>query len=181
MNCQGVKTMHAPPFRRNELGLVQTTRPVTPDELIHYAGDLLCADLRQRRSLKDPAEVREFLRLRVANQPREVFGVAFLDNRHRLLHFEIMFQGTISSTTVHPREIARRALELNAAAVILTHNHPSNDPEPSMLDYEITRRISDTLALVDVRIIDHLVMCRDSSVSLSDRGWRDGSLHKSPD
>ena len=169
--------MHSPPFRRNELGLVQTTRPVTPEELIHYAGDLLCADLRHRRCLKDPNEALEFLRLRIANQPREVFGVAFLDSRHRLLQFEIMFQGTISFTTVHPREIARRALELNAAAVILTHNHPSNDPEPSMKDYEITRRISDALALVDVRIVDHLIMCRDSSVSLADRRWQIDGLH----
>lgn len=100
----------------------------------------------------------------------EVFGALFLDNRHRVISFEILFRGTIDHTTVYPREVVKRALVLNAAAVILAHNHPSGVPEPSDADRLITRRIRDALELIDVRLLDHIVVGNVDTVSLASRG-----------
>jgi len=114
--------------------------------------------------------VRGFLRSRLGCAPRELFGCLFLDSRHRLLSFEVLFSGTVDRATVHPREVLRRALELNAAAVILAHNHPSGIAEPSVSDVALTERLKDLLAHVDVRLLDHLVVARGNEVSLAERG-----------
>lgn len=116
------------------------------------------------------AAVRGFLRGRLACAPRELFGCLFLDSRHRLVSFEVLFSGTVDRATVHPREILRRALELNAAAVILAHNHPSGVAEPSVSDVALTERLKDLLAHIDVRLLDHLVVGRGEEVSLAERG-----------
>ena len=100
----------------------------------------------------------------------EVFGALFLDNRHRVISFEILFRGTIDNTTVYPREVVKRALVLNAAAVILAHNHPSGVPEPSDADRLITKRIRDALELIDVRLLDHIVVGDVDTVSMASRG-----------
>lgn len=103
--------------------------------------------------------------------PSEVFAVAYLDNRHRVIRFEIAFRGTIDNTTIYPREIVRRALELNAAAIICGHNHPSGVTEPSDADRLITRRLRDALELVDVRLLDHFVVgLGNACTSLAARG-----------
>jgi DNA repair protein RadC len=101
---------------------------------------------------------------------REVFGCLFLDNRHRLIALEEMFLGTIDGASVHPREVVKRALKLNAAAVILAHNHPSGVAEPSQADELITARIRDALALVDIRVLDHLVVGGTTVTSFAERG-----------
>ena len=100
----------------------------------------------------------------------EVFGALFLDNRHRVIQVAEMFQGTIDGASVHPRVVVQRALEVNAAAVVFFHNHPSGVAEPSHADEAITRRLRDALALVDVRVLDHFVVAAGESVSFAERG-----------
>ena len=114
--------------------------------------------------------VRGFLRARLAAQPREIFACLFLDTRHRLISFEPMFLGTVDRASVHPREVLRRALELNAAALILAHNHPSGVAEPSSADIALTASLKELLARIDVRLLDHLVVARAQEVSLAERG-----------
>ncbi|WP_038052015.1 DNA repair protein RadC [Thioalkalivibrio sp. ALJ1] len=129
----------------------------------------LAADLERGDALSSPAATRKFLAARLRDYPFEVFGVLFLDNRHRVIAFEELFRGTIDGASVHPREVVRRALHHNAAAVILSHNHPSGVAEPSRSDVSITRRLTDALGLIDVRVLDHLIVA-DEIVSLAERG-----------
>ena len=121
--------------------------------------------------LTSPATTKAALLARLRSLPHEVFACLFLDNRHRVIGFEEMFRGAIDAATVHPREAAKRALELNAAAVVATHNHPSGVAEPSQSDRAITSRLRDALALVDVRLIDHFVIGDGKTVSFAERGW----------
>lgn len=114
--------------------------------------------------------VRRFLRWKLSRLSREVFACLFLDNRHRLIRYEVLFMGTVDRAAVHPREVLRRALELNAAALILAHNHPSGIAEPSASDLALTRDLSELLGKVDVRLLDHLVVGRGVEVSLAERG-----------
>ena len=100
----------------------------------------------------------------------EAFGCLFLDNRHRLIAFEILFHGTVDGASVHPREVVKRALEHNSAAVIFAHNHPSGVAEPSQADELITRRLRDALALVDIRVLDHVIVGLERCVSFAERG-----------
>lgn len=117
-----------------------------------------------------PALVGRFLQQHLRARPREVFSVMFLDNQHRLLACEDLFHGTINAAAVYPREVVRRALALNAAAVIVSHNHPSGDPEPSQADEELTRELQSALDLVDVRLLDHFVVGEGPPVSFAQRG-----------
>lgn len=120
--------------------------------------------------LLSPEHTAHFLQARLRDYPYEVFAVLFLDNRHRVLAFEELFRGTIDGASVHPREVVRRALQLNAAAVILSHNHPSGVAEPSQSDQRITTRLREALALVDIRVLDHLVIGDGSCCSLAQLG-----------
>ncbi|MQM39417.1 hypothetical protein KBTX_03443 [wastewater metagenome] len=121
-------------------------------------------------ALTSPDDTRLFLTARLRHQPAEVFAALFLDNRHRVIAFEELFRGTIDAAQVHPREVVRRALAHNAAAVIVAHNHPSGVAEPSRADEQITRRLRDALALVDVRVLDHVVVGDGEVVSFAERG-----------
>lgn len=142
------------------------------DQIIARAIDILDSRLRARgEAFESPAAAGTYLKLRLAGHEREVFGVMFLDTRHRLLTFEELFMGTINSTEVHPREVVRRALAHNAAAVIVGHNHPSGNPEPSAADRAVTAQLKQSLALVDVRLLDHFVIGDGVPVSLAARGW----------
>jgi DNA repair protein RadC len=131
----------------------------------------LDAELRQGETLTDPAGSARYLKACLAAYPYEVFGCLFLDSRHRVLAFEELFRGTIDGANVHPREVVRRCLALNAAAVILAHNHPSGVAEPSAADRAITRRLREALDLVDVRVLDHFVIGDGAPTSLAQRGW----------
>lgn len=126
--------------------------------------------LQRDGPLLNPAQSAEFLQCRLRDYPYEVFAVLFLDNRHQVLAFEELFRGTIDGASVHPREVVRRALHHNAAALILSHNHPSGVAEPSAADRQITLRLRDALALVGVRILDHLVIGDGDCCSLAERG-----------
>lgn len=126
--------------------------------------------LNRGDALTSPDATRAYLRARLRDVPYEVFGCVFLDTRHRVIAFEELFRGTIDGASVHPREVVRRALDRNAAALILAHNHPSGVAEPSAADRAITRRLRDSLALVDVRVLDHLVIGDGEAASLAERG-----------
>ncbi len=134
----------------------------------------MAADLLGRRIigqvLASPRDAGEFARTRLAAVEQEVFCCLFLDNRHRVLAFEELFKGTLNGTAVYPREVVKRVLAYNAAAVILVHNHPSGDPEPSRADEVLTQRLKEVFGLIDVRVLDHLVVGRDGCVSFSERG-----------
>jgi DNA repair protein RadC len=122
------------------------------------------------KRIGSPTDSTEFLLARLRDRPHEVFCCMFLDNRHRVLAFDELFRGTIDNTTVYPREVVKQALQRNAAAVILAHNHPSGVAEPSEADRIITRRVRDALDLVDVRLLDHFIVGDGSCVSLANRG-----------
>jgi DNA repair protein RadC len=117
-----------------------------------------------------PAAVKQYLQLQLGALAHEVFAVLFLDAQHRLIRLEEMFRGTLTQTSVYPREVARRALELHAAAVILAHNHPSGLAEPSRADEFLTQGLKSALQLLDVQVLDHLVVGRGEVVSFAERG-----------
>ncbi len=130
----------------------------------------LAEPLERGSMLTDQAGAAEFVRLRLGGRRQEVFACLFLDSQHAVIAFDELFFGTIDGANVHPREVVRRALERNAAAAILVHNHPSGVAEPSDADIRVTRRLSDALALFDVRVLDHLVVGARDVVSLAARG-----------
>lgn len=121
-------------------------------------------------NLRDPDHTRRFLISRLRHLPYEVFGVLFLDNRHRIICFDEIFRGTIDGASVHPREIVRQTLDYNAAAVIFAHNHPSGVAEPSDADRSITQRLKQALALIDVRVLDHFIIGDGVATSFAERG-----------
>ena len=128
------------------------------------------AHLRRDGPLTSPEETRRYLTARLRAHPCEVFACLFLDNRHRVIAFEELFRGTVDGVSVHPREVVRCALCHNAAAVILCHNHPSGEPEPSHADRILTDRLAAALAMVEVGVLDHLVVGDGACVSFSERG-----------
>jgi len=125
----------------------------------------------QRETLANPTACANFLRTRIGAYPYEVFACLFLDQRHRVLAFEELFRGSIDGASVHPREVVRRCLAHNAAAVILAHNHPSGVAEPSQADRDITAELKRALALIDVRVLDHFIIGSGAPTSLASRGW----------
>lgn len=130
----------------------------------------LAARLADKPVFDAPQAVKDYLQLQLANRPHEVFAVLFLDTHHRLLAFEELFRGTLTQTSVYPREVVKRALALNAAAAILAHNHPSGNAEPSRADEWLTQQLVAALKLVDVRVVDHIVVARGELVSFAERG-----------
>lgn len=160
-----------PSIVRNEAGLYRTRRPVSEEELLGFATDLVASRFVRTEALQSPQESRDFLMLKLAQEERELFGVVFLDSQHRVLGYEVLFLGSISSSSVHPREVVKRCLALNTAAVILAHNHPSGVPDPSAADRAITDRLKEALDLVEVRLLDHIVVGGVQTVSFAERGW----------
>mgnify|MGYP001812178976 CR=1 FL=1 len=120
--------------------------------------------------IRSPADTESFLQARMRHLDHELFCCLFLDNRHRVLRFDELFRGTIDGTSVYPREVVKEALSVNAAAVILAHNHPSGVSEPSQADERITRRLKSALELVDIRLLDHLIIGDGRATSLASRG-----------
>ncbi len=126
--------------------------------------------LRRQDAFTSVQATRRYLQSRLAGLGREVFCCLFLDNRHRLLAFEELFQGTLTCSSVHPREVVRRALHHNAAAVIVAHNHPSGVTEPSQADVQITRQLQAALELVEIRLLDHFIVGEGAALSMADQG-----------
>lgn len=138
--------------------------------VLEIARRALATQLKARPVFDSPQAVKDYLRLQLAELPHEVFGVLFLDAQNRMLSFEELFRGTLTQTSVYPREVVKRALGNNAAAVILAHNHPSGVAEPSRADEHLTQTLRSALGLVDVRVLDHLVVGRAEVVSFAERG-----------
>ncbi len=138
--------------------------------VIEMARRGMSAQLRESPVFTAPQVVKEYLQLQLGALPHEVFWVLFLDAQHRLIAAEELFRGTLTQTSVYPREVVKQALAHNAAAVILAHNHPSGVLEPSRADELLTQTLKSSLALVDVRVLDHLVVGRASAVSFAERG-----------
>ena len=130
----------------------------------------LSASMKEGDLLTNPDLVRTYLSAQLRHQTQEIFAVLFLDNQHRLIAYEEMFYGTIDGASVYPREVAKKALAKNAAAVILAHNHPSGIAEPSQADQRITHRLQNALQLVDVRVIDHMIVGDKEVISFAERG-----------
>jgi DNA repair protein RadC len=130
----------------------------------------LSETLRTGPSLASPRVTRDFLSSQLRDRDHEVFCCLYLDKRHRLIQYQELFRGTIDGASVHPREIVKLALQRNAAAVIIAHNHPSGVAEPSHADELITQRVKEALALVDIRLLDHIIIGDGASVSLAERG-----------
>ncbi len=157
----------------DELKRVKGLGPAKRAELVavlELARRALAQALQARPVFESPTQVKDYLRLKLAALPHEVFAVLFLDAQHRLLAMEELFRGTLTQTSVYPREVVKRALALNAAAVMLAHNHPSGVAEPSKADEYLTQTLQSALGLVDVRVLDHFVVAREQVVSFAERG-----------
>jgi DNA repair protein RadC len=145
-------------------------REATFDEIMTAARHALALRVRKGTPMQSPKASRDFLMMKLADREHEVFTLIYLDNRHRLIAYQELFRGTIDGASVHPREVVKEALKHNAAAVILAHNHPSGVAEPSKADELITNRLKDALALVDIRVLDHLIVAGSDVISFAERG-----------
>ena len=143
---------------------------MTDDDTITQALAILAERLTIGPVFNSPQGVKDYCRLKLGGLEHEEFGVLFLNAQHGLIAFESMFRGTLSQTSVYPREVVKRALALNAGAVILTHNHPSGAVEPSRADEHLTSTLKSALALVDVRVLDHVVVSPTAALSFAERG-----------
>ena len=156
-----------------ELGRIKGLGPAKRAELlavVEMARRALAQQMHVQPVFDTPQKVKDYMGLQLGGRLQEVFAVLFLDGQHRMLTMEEMFHGTLTQTSVYPREVVRRALALNAGAVILAHNHPSGVAEPSRADEFLTSTLKSALALVDVRVLDHLVVGRGVVVSMAERG-----------
>ena len=142
----------------------------TAEQILEAAREAIEHKTQRGASFTSPAAVKEYLRAKLAGFEHEVFAVLFLDTQHRLIEYAEMFRGTIDSASVYPRELVKEALRLNAAAVIVSHNHPSGNPEPSAADKAMTAQLRQGLALVDVRTLDHVIVAGSRTTSFAERG-----------
>ena len=131
----------------------------------------LAERLRRDSALESPQAVKDYLKAELRHEPHEVFGCLFLDSKHRVLAFEVLFRGSIDSASVYPRQVIKRSLAHNAAALILCHNHPSGVSEPSQSDVILTRRLKTAHELVDVRVLDHFIIGDGEPLSMVEYGW----------
>ena len=145
-------------------------RPAHADEVLCHARRLLANRVRRGATMSSPQAVKDHLRLELGALEHEVFCVLFLDAQHRIIALKQLFRGTVSQTSVYPREVVKEALSVNAAAVIFAHNHPSGSVEPSRADEFLTQTLKTALALVDVRVLDHLVVAGADVCSFAERG-----------
>ena len=145
-------------------------RPASADEVLHAARRVLSQRVRRGCAFSSPQVVRDFLRLKLGALEHEVFAVLLLDAQNRLIDYQEMFRGTVTQTSVYPREVVKEALSRNAAAAIFAHNHPSGVAEPSHADEMLTRTLKQALGLVDVRVLDHFIVAGDSILAFSECG-----------
>jgi DNA repair protein RadC len=151
-------------------GLGGTAKRAQLVAVLELARRALAEKLKEKPLFDTPQAVRDYLQLQLGNRPHEIFAVLFLDSQHRLIALEELFRGTLTQTSVYPREVVVRALALNAASVVLAHNHPSGTPKPSRADEALTQTIKAALALVDVRVLDHFVVTSSQAVSMAELG-----------
>ena len=145
--------------------------PADPEQVLEGARQIVDARTPRGTSFSDPSVACNFFRDKLGHREREIFAAVMLDNRHRLIEYVELFMGTIDGAEVHPREVARQALRLNAAALLVAHNHPSGDVEPSAADRAVTARLKQALALLDIRLLDHVIVGGHQSLSMAAKGW----------
>ena len=145
-------------------------RPATAAEIITAARRAMSRRVRRGAAMDSPRAVREFLTIKLGTLEHELFSVLLLDNRHRLIDYVELFRGTIDGASVYPREVVKLALSRNAAALVLAHPHPSGTPEPSQADHLVTQRLRDALALVDIRVLDHIIIAGGETMSFAESG-----------
>lgn len=138
--------------------------------VLELARRALAEQLRERAALDTPQAVKDYLQLQLASKKHECFAVLFLDNQHKLLALEELFRGTLAQTSVYPREVVLRALHHHAAAVVLAHNHPSGTVQPSRADETLTQALKAALALIDVRVLDHVIVAPGLALSMAEKG-----------
>ena len=138
--------------------------------VLELARRALAQRMRERTVMDSPQAVRDFWQLHLASRSYEVFAVLFLDAQHRMLAMEEMFRGTLTQTSVYPREVVKRALQHQASAVVLAHNHPSGSVQPSRADEMLTHTLKAALALLDVRVLDHIIVSQGQSLSMAEQG-----------
>ena len=151
-------------------GTYVVTEPVTEQDLLRIANQIARKRLAKGSAITSTTDAADRLQTLLQDREHEVFGALFLDSQHRVLAFEELFRGTLDSANVYPREVVKRALALNCAAIIVVHNHPSGNPEPSSTDIALTKSLREALTLVDIRLLDHLVVGTEGVVSLAERG-----------
>ena len=147
-----------------------TYRPAAIDEVLHAAQALLWAQVRGQEVMSSPQIVRDFLRVRLGALEHEVFAVLMLDAHHALLDYVELFRGTVTQSTVYPREVVKECLLRNAAAVILVHNHPSGCPDPCRADRSLTEKLTGAVGLIDVQVLDHLIVAGHNILSFAENG-----------
>jgi DNA repair protein RadC len=138
--------------------------------VLELARRAMAQQLRERQVFSSPDGVKQYLQLHLAREPHEVFAVMFLDAQNKLIDLEVMFRGTLTQTSVYPREIVLRALQRHAASVVLAHNHPSGTVQPSRADEALTHTLKAALALVDVRVLDHVIVAPGNALSMAEGG-----------
>ncbi|MHA6606218.1 RadC family protein [Photobacterium damselae] len=144
--------------------------PMTAAQVLEKAAEIVANRYLRGDVFTNPQATKDFLQYKMAGYEREVFAVLLLDNQHRLMEYKELFFGTIDAASVYPREVVKEAFNCNAAAVIFAHNHPSGIAEPSNADKQITRKLKDALALIDVRVLDHFVV-GDTCISFAERRY----------
>ena len=145
-------------------------RPAEPAEVLQAALRVLAGQLRGTEMLSSPQAVRDFLRIKLGTLEHEVFAVIHLDAQHRVIEYVEMFRGTVTQTSVYPREVVKEAMAHNTAAIVLVHNHPSGNPEPSRADIQITQRIAEAGRHMGVTVHDHVIIGREGHSSLRAKG-----------
>ena len=152
-------------------GTYDVESPLTESDILLMAQQLASQSLSRGRKLTEPKQVFTHLQTLLAGYEHEVFALLLLDSKHRVIAFRELFRGTLDSASVYPREVVKLALQCNAAAAILVHNHPSGDPEPSHADRALTDKLKAALDLVGVRTLDHIVVGSEDCVSLAELGY----------
>lgn len=171
MNNLQLSTASQPLFVEQAAERYLIANPITLEQICSIASDLLAQYFQYGEGLTSPAKTVQYLQSKLAMREHEVFSCIFLNSQHQVLAYEELFNGTIDSASVYPREVVKRVLHHNAAAVILSHNHPSGAPEPSQADQKITKRLQEALRLVDVNVLDHIVIGGADTVSFSELGF----------
>ena len=151
-------------------GVYTVETPLTDEDILEKASDILLEKINNSDVISNPKDTRTFLKFKLSALEYEVFAVIFLNNRHQIITYKELFRGTIDGASVYPREVVKEALAVNATSIIIAHNHPSGVAEPSQADERITLRLKEALGFMDIRLLDHLIIGFDETVSLAERG-----------
>jgi len=158
-------------IKQTKNGMYCIPKAIPKDKIYSALLEIIDADMVREGTVTSRDKVKRYLITKLGMRQREIFSVVYLDSQHQIIRYEEPFKGTINKASVWPREIAKRALTLNAAAVILAHNHPSGDPTPSASDHAITHKITDALALFEIAVLDHIVVGGTNAISFSEKGY----------